>query len=653
LKERWRKMSKRTNKEVVNTYLDNLYALSYKERPVDIIQFISDPKYLGQSTNNGKAIYPIWKKTLKRMFLDERKFLVVFTGSIGTGKTYTAYLATCYILYKIMCLKDPWHYFNLSESGKMNVTFFNLTKSLSASKGFQTLQIFLMRCPWFLENGGIVRGTTEQYVDLPLFSYSLASPYTKGFGNLGEHVICAIMDEVDSPIESAKQKIRILKAYEATVRRFESRFVINGKTLAKFFLIASKQDEMSFIEAFVEQNKNSGKLFVSDIPIWEAKPESHYSGVKFPVKVGDQYENPSILNNDTEVEKAIKDGFKVVHVPVEYKEYFERDMVGALRDIAGVSVRGIRRSKLFPSERFLKECYDKTKEDPVRFSTIDVGLNDEFDLIRYLDLTKLRKPKGDARFIHCDIAYTGDALGLACSYVNGYALVNTENEDGTFIRQRAPIIETEWVMRIKAKHQDSIPIHKIRKFILDLINLGYFIKKFTIDLRLASEDTIQLLKNAGVNADYLSVDKTIKPYMNFRNLVFEKRWIMHNHPYVHFELKNLEFDRTLQKVDHPEMVKDIEFLDDGNIKDVVLKGSKDMADAICGSVMGALIESASYVDTAEAVKMMKSLAGVASEEKDPFWFMNKGKEGGDKIVGTVEGEITQKHVDLLKRMTDG
>ena len=646
-------MTKKVNKEVVNSYLDNLYAMSYRERPVDVIQFISDPKYLGQSTNNGKAIYPVWKRTLKRIFLDERKFLVVFTGSIGTGKTYTAYLATCYILYKIMCLKNPWQYFHLSESGKMNITFFNLTKSLSASKGFQTLQIFLMRCPWFLENGGILRGTTEPYVDLPLFSYSLASPYTKGFGNIGEHVICAIMDEVDSPIESEKQKTRILKAYEATVRRFESRFVINGKTLAKFFLLASKQDEMSFIEAFVEQNKNSGKLFVADIPIWEAKPSSHYSGVKFPVKIGDQYENPVILNNEEEVVKSIKDGYKVVHVPVEYKEYFERDIVGALRDIAGVSIRGIRRSKLFPSERFLNECYDATKQDPVSFSTIEVGLNDELDLIRYLDFTKLRKAKGEARFVHCDIAYTNDALGLACSYVNGYALVNTENQDGTFSKQRAPIIETEWVMRIKAKQQDAIPIHKIRKFILDLINMGYCIKSFTIDLRLASEDTIQLLKNAGVNADYLSVDKTIKPYMNFRNLVFEKRWVMHAHPYVHFELKNLEFDRTTQKVDHPDVVKDIEFLNDGSMKDVVLKGSKDMADAICGSVMGALMASASYVDTAEAVKLMKSLTGTSKEEKDPYWFMNTDRKAGDKIVGTVDGGgITQKHVDLLKKMTE-
>jgi len=600
-----KKRKKKLNKDHVRSYLQDLFDADYKERPVDIIQFIEDPKYLGESTNNGRSIYNVWKRALYKLFLDDEMFLVVFTGSIGTGKTYISYVAISYVMYKIMCMKDPWKFFSLSESGKLTISFFNLTKSLSSSRGFQTLQTLLTRSPWFGSHGGIIKGDVDKYMDFPLFNYSLGSPYSKGFGSIGEHVIAAVMDEIDSPTESENQKIRVLKAYESTMRRFESRFVIDGKTPGRFFLIASKQDEMSFVDTFIEQMKGSKKILIIDIPLWEAKPESNYCGEKFPVKVGDQYEMPAILNSQEEADKARANGFQVVDVPVEYKEYFERDLVGALRDIAGVSVKGIRKSKLFPSERFLNECYDPTKEDPVKFQTIEVGLNDEFDFARYLDFTKLRKPKGEQRFIHCDIAISGDALGLACSYVTGWALVNTEKEDGTFVKQKAPIIETEWVMRIKAKHQDSIPIHKVRKFILDLVTLGFNIGKFTIDLRLASEDTIQLLKKAGVNADYYSVDKEIKAYMNFRNLVFEKRWIMHKHQYVHFELKNLEYDRNKQKVDHPDMVKDIELLDGGGVKEYVLKGSKDMADAICGSVMQAMMAGGGYVDSDDAVRLMK------------------------------------------------
>ena len=646
----------------LETYLATTLNFYYKEPPVDILKFISDPRYLGASTNNGKSIYPIWKHHLARIFGRADNFLIVLTGSIGTGKTYTSYIASCYVLYRLMCLRNPWRFFALSESGRMNVTFFNLTKSLSESRGFQTLQTLLMRSPWFLEHGGIIRGSIDKEIDLPLFSWTLASPYAKGFGNVGEHVVCAVMDEVDSPTESEKQKVRILKAYEATVRRFESRFVIKGHTLAKFFLVASKQDEMSFLETFIEQEKQrsgipkpgekeeqKGRIYVADVALYEAKDKRHYTGVKFSVKIGDAYNQPSILNNDEEILTAKKEGFEVIEVPVEYKEYFERDLIGAIKDIAGKSVHGIRKSKLFPSERFLNECYDPNKMDPVVFQTIQVGLQDDVNFLNYLDFSKIRKHKSEQRFIHCDIAISGDAMGLACSYINGWAQVQTQKEDGSYVTQKAPIVETEWVMRIKAKTQDSIPIHKMRKLILDMQSVGFNIGRFTIDLRLASEDTIQLLQQAGVKADYLSVDKDVKPYMNFRNLVFEKRWVCHRHEFLHFELKHLEYDRNKQKIDHPDVVKDIEFLKDGSVQDVVMRGSKDLADAVVGSVMSACLVGGVMVDMTDASNLMKRFASTAKEERDPYWFANVGKDDKDKVIGTTKDVDTQKQIDLMRK----
>jgi len=641
----------KAEKEYINSYLGEFHKTYYREKPVSIKQFISDPRYLGASTGNGKMIYKIWDHHLIEMFRKDDKFLVVLTGSIGTGKTFTSYLGTAYVMYRVMCLKDPWSQFQLSPSGKMNVTFFNLTKSLSESRGFQMLQTLLLRSPWFLENGGIIKGRLAQEVDLPLFSYTLASPYARGFGNVGEHVICAVMDEVDSPIESEKQKIRIIKAYEATVRRFESRFVIKGHTMAKFFLVSSKQDEMSFIETFVEKEKEYGRIYVADVALYDAKPSHNYSGVKFQVKVGDQYNTPEIINRPEEVDKARKEGFEIIDIPVEYKDYFERDIVGALRDIAGRSVGGIRKSKLFPSERFLNECYDAAKEDPVRYPTIEVGLEDDVHFVSYLDFTKMRKHKSEQRYIHCDIAFTTDALGLACSYINGWVMTNVEKEDGTVIQQKAPIIETEWVMRIKARSHDKIPIHKVRKMILDLNQIGFNIAKFTIDLRLASEDTIQILSKAGINADYLSVDKDIKPYMNFRNLVFEKRWVCHKHEFLHFELKHLEYDRNTQKIDHPNMVKDIEFLNDGSLKDVVLKGSKDLADAVAGSVMSALLMGGEAIDTEDAVRIMKKFTDEPEQQKDPFWFMNVGRDKDKKVLGTTADIDTKKQIEIMRKFS--
>ena len=39
---------------------DNIWLSDYKEIPVDKYTFLTSSKYLGQSNNNGKSIYPTW-----------------------------------------------------------------------------------------------------------------------------------------------------------------------------------------------------------------------------------------------------------------------------------------------------------------------------------------------------------------------------------------------------------------------------------------------------------------------------------------------------------------------------------------------------------------------------------------------------------------
>lgn len=630
------------------TYRDNLYKLYYREKPAPILQFIEDPYFLGKSTNFGKAISPIWKQNLKEIFYDDSKYLVVFTGAIGTGKTTAAIIGIAYVIYRLMCLKDMWSYFELSDSGKASVSFFNLTKSLSHSRGFRLLQMYLLESQWFWDHGGVLRGSKDKYMDLPLFEWTLASPYSKGFGIQGANVVVAIMDEVDSPTESKQQKERVLSAYESTVRRFDSRFVRKGSTLGRFFLVASKQDEMSFLNTFVDEMKNSGRVYLVDIPLWAAKPAKLYSGQKFYVSVGDLYNQPKILAPE-EVDKAKLDGFKVVEVPIEYRNDFERDLVGALRDIAGIAVRGVRKSKLFPSEWSIESCYDPEKADPVKILTIEIGLKDEVELIRYIDLNKIRLPGSVPRVISCDIAFSGDALGLAMSGIKSWILVEGETADGSFIKTRAPVVETDFVLRIKAKEGDRIPLHKVRKLILDLRTAGFNIVKYTADLQLASEDTRQILERAGISTEYFSVDKDIKYYLDFRDMVYQKRWICHRNEYLHFELKHLEYDVEKKKVDHPEKVSDVIMLEDGSVKEVVLQGSKDMADAVCASVAVLTKDSVAPMDVEGMKQLMQNLASEQVQVSENKYWWAKDETTGQGVVA-ADKESLEKFKNLLRRM---
>jgi len=632
------------------TYIDHLYTLDYKEKPVDVITFLKDEYYLGKTTKKLSAIYPGWVPIIKEVATHDDRYVIIVTGSIGTGKTFVICgLLFPFFLYKISLLKDPWQFFAKAESGKFEVVFFNLTKSLSGCRGFSYMQTAIQASPWFIEHGGVIRGNQDKVMELPLFNWALASPYAKGFGFVGGNTILGILSEVDSQNESEGQKKRVLDAYNAAFRRFESRFVTNSTSLGRLFLDSSKQDELSFLEAYIEEHKHSNRVRVYDKAQWEIKPASDYCGEKFAIMVGDQYTSPRIIE-ESEREKCLKDGFKVIDVPIELKDDFEADLVGSLRDLAGIAVRGIRRYKLFGAERFIKECIDVNKEDPCPIIH-ETGLNDTEPWIKRIDLSKIRVDFSTPRFIHLDISFSGDAMSLASSCVAGWVEVDVQDDVGSFTRKPVAIIETDFVYTTRARANDRIDLSAMRRFVLDLRQAGLNIRKFTADLLLASEDTLQILKKAKIDASYFSVDKDVKAYFDFRNLVFEHRWVCHFRPKLFFELKNLEVNKDRNLVDHPDKVMDLEFLDNGGFREVVVEGSKDDSDAVCASVEQALLNASVPINKREVKDAIAGMREAAKPEGLPAdWFISeKSKAGLPASVVTAEQEKLNNMKEAIKR----
>jgi len=635
----------------IENYIEYIYSLNYKERPPTIKQFLADPKYLGTITNNGSVVYPIWQQVLEKVAQEDSKFLYVFTGCIGGGKTYTAIIGMLYTMCRILCLKNPWEYFKLGSGSQMSIVFFNLTKSQSESTGYKLFQTMLLSSSWFREHG-IVKGSELQpKLEFNLFKYTFASPFVQGFGTQGENIILALMDEVDSPVASDIQRAKVIEAYENARRRLDSRFIVKGETIGRFFLVASKQERLSFLNTFIAKYKNSPNIVIIDIPIWEAKPASNYCGKKFKVSVGDIYNPPKICDTDEEAKEFQAKGFQIIDVPIEYLEPFQKDLVCSLRDIAGISVSHVRVSKLFPSETMLMKCYTKDP-NPVKLMTVEVGLNDNIDLMNFLDITSIKVPKNVPRFIHQDYAYSGDgdASGLAMSCITGWTKKNIENADGTFRTERVPVTHTDFAMRIKAHPGDKIPIHKIRKFILDLKEVCKFnIHRCTFDLRIGTEDTKQILERAGIACDYLSMDKNPQDYRDFATLVCEGRWSTPWHPYLHFELKNLEDDPEKNMVDHPAEVVEVEMLETGNLREIVLMGSKDISDAVGGSITQAIKECITPPD----IEMMNQLFGKMKpevREAEKLWWVDAGIQIKREDPIPPKNQEAIQYNELLKKI---
>lgn len=613
--------------------------------------FLSNPHYLGNATRNGADIYPIWKDVLVKIFEHGEKYIVVLTGSTGTGKSSISILALTYIQYQLMNLKNPWGAFGLGDSGKMSISFFNLNKTLGNSRGYAKLQSYMIKSPWFREHA--FRISKTKYGDefeFNLIKYLLSSPYSRGGGIIGEDVVAGVLDEVDSPLEGIKQKERVIETYNATEVRFKNRFASKGYSLGRLFIVSSKQDELAFLDTFIAERKDFPEVMVFDIPLWEAKPAHFFCGKKFPVAIGDAYNPPKVIEEDKRQE-FMKNGYQIIDVPVEFRMEFKLDIIRALRDLAGVTVAGLRRYKLFGSERFIIDCFDEAKDDPVKVPTVMISLEDPLELIWCIDLAKIRMGKNIPRCIHVDISFAHDATGISMSGIREWKVIDVQNPDGTYRKERAPVVETDFVMRVKAKEGSRIPIHKIRKFVLDLRAAGFLIQKFTADLQLLSEDTKQLLIAAGIPSEDFSLDKTPQPYFDFRNLVYEKRWVCHRHQMLLLELKNLEQSPLDKKINHPDKFQEVEFLAEGGIKEVVLEGSKDLADSVAGSVINCISIAAIPIDT----KLMSDLLNKTSstktlQEEDPTGKMAVDPSTGQPIIGIKEKDSIQRISDIFKRI---
>jgi hypothetical protein len=91
----------------------------YDEVPVDIETFLHDRNYLGNGLydNDGRfTLFPYWETKLKDIFPDNittKYNTIIFSGAIGIGKTLVADIILLYMLYRLLCLKDPYTYFGM------------------------------------------------------------------------------------------------------------------------------------------------------------------------------------------------------------------------------------------------------------------------------------------------------------------------------------------------------------------------------------------------------------------------------------------------------------------------------------------------------------------------------------------------------------
>jgi len=531
----------------------------YALLPVDIRTFVESKGFL----NSRSVLYPAVMEELRE--LNSGKYdEAVLTGAIGTGKSTIALFTTAYQLYVLSCLKDPHRLFSLDPASEIVFAFQSLNKMLAESIGYKRFRTMIEDSAYFSHHFPFRKSLgSEMVFPKNIVVRPLSGNVTAA---IGSNIFGGIIDEINfmAVIEQSKNAAdggtfdQANEMYNSIVRRRKSRFMMAGSKLPGVLcLVSSKRYPGEFTDRKQAEARDeitrSGKtrIFVYDRRLWEIKPEGTYGKERFKLFLGDVARKPRILEDGAEA--AANDAHLVMEVPDEFRSEFTRDILSAIRDIAG--------SATFALHPFIVNTEAVAKAFGVRQSVLSTQ---ETDFVARPSIYPNRILRPDEpRMAHVDLGLTGDSAGVAVGWVEGFAKV--PRSDNTF--EMMPVINLDLILEVKPPQGGEIEFENIRTLFYKLREVGMNLKWISFDT-FQSADSIQLLRQKGFTTGTYSMDTTSIPYDFTKSAFYDGRIKAPVHDKALSEMMRLERNPQSGLIDHPPNF------------------SKDCSDAVAGVVFG-------------------------------------------------------------------
>ena len=559
---------------------DELKYSDFEEIPVDIETFIDNPIYLGAGLmSEGKStVFPYWREKLKEIFPDNLTTAyntLILTGSIGLGKSATAVLCLLYLLYRMMCLKDPYKYYGLQPIDKITFSMLNITLDAAKGVAWDKCQQLLQSSEWFM-----ARGTMNKSRVAPTWLPPKGIELIFGSNNnhvIGRALFANFTDEVNFGVGNnvEKQKARQRKMIAQIDARMQSRFM-KGTYLPTMNIIASsKDDEQAFLDSYIniKRDNESKTTLIIDEPQWVVRDDkgSPNDPGSFYVAVGNKFLAHELLPvgiSEEEADLYRQKGYTLVKIPPGYRESFESNLDKGLTDIVGISTSS---SVKYISGVRINEAKVDTYTNPFSRDIIEVGNspNDTLQYSQFFDLSKVPSSlKSKPLFIHLDMSLSGDKTGIAGVWIMGKKPAVDGEEASKELYYRLA-----FSVSIAAPKGYQVSFEKNRNFIRWLKRQGFAIKGVSSDTYQSAQIQQDLQKD-GFNTQIISVDrvdsqsKICLPYQYLKSAIYERRVeIYRKCNLLTDELIGLE-RMSGGKIDHTERGIN----------------SKDQADAFCGAL---------------------------------------------------------------------
>lgn len=624
--------------EGIRTF-EGVARVEYETAPVDVRTFLTEPYFLGET---GSALWPKLVDDLVELF-EGGYHEAVLGGSLGWGKSFFATTALAYLIYQMSCLRHPQRAYGIAEGSHVYIAMLSVTEKVARRVAVNELIGKIAHSRYFKEKFPPKAAPSLLEIRFPKRIQVVAGS-TGSSAIIGLNAFGGLIDETsfmggDKEVDRQGRVVTVDKGekiYHSIIRRMKSRFQKVGQLPGLLLLASSKERPVAFVEKRIEQarEQKDPSFYVREYATWDVKPAEAFTGEIFRIVVGNERYQSRIIDDDapqSTIDRYLEMGLRIVEIPEEYRNDFLSDMDTALRDIAGVATQAVS-----PFIQKYEALYEAFERSGLRLPTGGEG-EDDVANGEWVSNTPLvinwgriavqrqrRLPGGYTedvwvpmhrpeapRYVHIDLALTGDSAGLCIGHISGWTEVVRRDAELNEYVELAPVIEIDLLLRIIPPPGDEIDIATVRSIVYQFVDHGYNIRFLSCD-SWQSADTLQQVRKRGIEAEVISIDKTTEPYEITRTCIYESRLRAPYHPYCVRELTQLQrvprrskglSTSYSYKIDHPAIGPDGK------------PGSKDVSDSLAG-VVSALTQRA---PGQPLPPMMGVSVGEVVEQQDASW----------------------------------
>ena len=547
-----------------NDFFEALQDNNFEEMPVDAKTFVESPDYLGQPALSKiqydivEAMSQIYRKEDlqlvmghdegNRYFEKYTKNEIILQLGKGSGKDFVSTVACAYIVYKLLCLKDPARYFGKPAGDAIDIINVAINAQQAKNVFFKGFKSKIERSPWFA-------GKYNPKADSIEFDKSITvySGHSERESHEGLNLFMAVLDEISgfasevaTGNEQGKTADNIYKAFRGTV---DSRFPDLGKVVLLSFprypgdFISQRYDAVIAEKEIVDRSHRF--IINEDLP--EDNPDNFFEIA---------WEEDHILS------------YKIPKVLALKRPTWEVNPTRQIDDfkIAFLTDLGDAMMRFLCTPTYASDAFFKQKDKLINCMT----LTNPVDSFRRF--AENFKPDPDKQYyVHADLAQKHDKCAVAIAHVEKWVNIQVIKD----YEQVAPIVVVDAVAWWEPKVEGPVNLSEVKQWIQNLRRLGFDIGMVSFD-RWQSFDIQNELKQVGMRTDTVSVAK--KHYEDMAMLVYEERLAMPAIDLLFDELTQLKIMKN-DRVDHPR------------------KKSKDLADAVCGAIFGAISHTPKNTDS--------------------------------------------------------